>query len=595
MGKNPFSEYAMLKKIIGIILTMTLGITVLAGCNLFEENTRKNYMQIVASIDSVEETQKIDGNDVTFKSEPKNIYKYELVSYLNQNGSNLIQKGMTLEQVVEYCVESLVTQELVFIEADRKIAFGEIDWRDGKKDYASDNGETVKDYTDVNRIKELVYDAIDSTLVNVRNEILTERGDELPKIENSAVDSETTYPVKPEEDSDKDETVREEEAFEPDKARFPGYYGDSDTKALGRETMRRFIQLLRNNTDPENNFSVTADDQAKFRQDDEKINKVINEQGVEYVYGMIYETHYINVLLKRNAERQVKLERLQNHITEGVTVTAKDVQDSYNALIKSQELLYGDLSQFKTAIKDGKEEILYFPTSKYFYVKHILLPFSKEQTARLTAKKNSGKYTDAEIKAFRDGLVAETVVYPHLNGENDMSKPMTVEQVWTQIKSAMKTVENSAKEAERLFDDYIYLYNTDSGIFNNAKGYVVEKELESGEAETYMQEFADGARELKNNSKYKVGMLLDYYVVTDYGVHIMYYANDTVAGERKDLSDWQTPGEYKQYYEILEETIKSDKESKEFEKWQSERITYYQKIKPIYTTYEKRYQDLIEQ
>ncbi len=595
MGKNPFSEYAMLKKIIGIILTMTLGITVLAGCNLFEENTRKNYMQIVASIDSVEETQKIDGKDVTFKSEPKNIYKYELVSYLNQNGSNLIQQGMTLEQVVEYCVESLVTQELVFIEADRKIAFGEIDWRDGKKDYESDNGETVKDYTDVNRIKELVYDAIDSTLVNVRNEILTERGDELPKIENSAVDSETTYPVKPEEDDDEDETVREEEAFEPDKARFPGYYGDSDTKALGRETMRRFIQLLRDNTDPENNFSVTADDQAKFRQDDEKINKVINEQGIEYVYGMIYETHYINVLLKRNAERQVKLERLQNHITEGVTVTAKDVQDSYNALIKSQELLYGDLSQFKTAIKDGKEEILYFPTSKYFYVKHILLPFSEEQTARLTAKKNSGKYTDAEIKAFRDGLVAETVVYPHLNGENDMSKPMTVEQVWTQIKSAMKTVENSAKEAERLFDDYIYLYNTDSGIFNNAKGYVVEKELESDETETYMQEFADGARELKNNSNYKVGMLLDYYVVTDYGVHIMYYANDTVAGERKDLSDWQTPGEYKQYYEILEETIKSDKESKEFEKWRSERITYYQKIKPIYTTYENRYQDLIEQ
>ena len=580
----------------GFILTLTLSLSVLAGCNLFEQNTRKDYMQVVATVNSIEETQKVGGKDITFKSEPKNIYKYELVSYLNQNSQtiqNMVSQGESLEDAVNECLENLVTQELVFMEADRLIAFKEIEWRDGEIEILKDGVlETVTDYTDYNAVKETVYDAIDSTLVTIRNEILSESDNDLPTVGDSAVDGETTYPVKPSEEEDSDEVIREEEAFSPDKARWPGYYGDAETKAMGREMMRRFIELLRTNTDPENNYAITKADTEKFAEDDEKINKVINEQGIEYVYPMIFDTHYMRVLLVNNAEKSVKLQRIQEHISGRVTINPAEVQASFDASLRSQELLYADVSNFNSAIKGGSEEILYFPTSRYFYVKHILLPFSDEQKAKLTARQNAGTYTEEEIEAYRDGLVSGMTVFPHLNGEDDMRNPMTVEQVWTQIKSAMKTVESSAKDAERLFDDFIYLYNTDNGIFNNAKGYVVESALEDGESETYMQEFADGARELKNNAKYKVGMLLDNYVVTDYGDHIMYYANDTYAGKRVDPSDWQTPGQYKTYYDIIEETLRTEKEEAEFETWRDNRIVYYQNIKPIYKTYANRYKDL---
>lgn len=588
----------MLKKIIGVILTLTLGFTVLAGCNLFEQNTRKNYMQVVATIDSVEETRKVGGKDIAFKSDKKDIYKYELVSYFNQNAQDLIQnQNKTVEAAVNACMENLITQELIFIEADRMIAFKEIEWRDGEIEILGDDGEleTVTDYTDYNRIKELVYDAIDSSLTTIRNEILSERGDDLPAVDSATVDNETTYPVKEDEKAENDETIRETEPFVPDTARFPGYYGDADTKALGRETMRRFIELLRRNTLAENNYSVTADDEKKFREDDEKINKVINEQGIESVYGMIFDTHYINVLLTRNAERQVKLERIQNYISGRVTVSAKEVQDSYNAKVESQKLLYADESGFSSAIKGGEEDILYFPNSRYFYVKHILLPFSDEQKASLTAYKNAGTHSDAEIKAYRDALVAEIKAYPHLNGEDDLSRPMTVDRIWTQIRSAMKAAEADPYVAERLFDDFIYLYNTDPGAFTSKKGYVLESELLEGESETYMKEFAEGGRKLKNDPKYRPGMILDEYVVTDYGVHIMYYVQDTVSGEIKDPSDWQTPARYKTYYDVIEESIKTKKENDEFKKWSDNRITYYQNIKPIYTIYAKRFKDLIEQ
>ncbi len=586
----------MLKKIIGVILTLTLGFTVLAGCNLFEQNTRKNYMQVVATIDPVEETQKVGGKDIAFKSDKKDIYKYELISYFNQNAQNLIEnQNMTVEAAVNACMENLITQELIFVEADRMIAFKEIEWRDGEIEVLGENGEleTVTDYTDYNRIKELVYDAIDSSLTTIRNEILSERGDDLPTVEDATVDSETTYPVREEKEEESDETVRETEPFEPDRARFPGFYGDSDTKALGREMMRRFIELLRQNTKSENNYSVTADDEKKFREDDEKIDKIINDRGIEYVYGTIFDTHYIDVLLTRNAERQVKLERIQNYISGRVNVSPKEVQDSYNAKVESQKLLYADESSFSSAIKGGEEDILYFPNSRYFYVKHILLPFSDEQKASLTAYQNAGTHSDAEIKAYRDGLVAEIKAYPHLNGEDDMSRPMTVEQIWTQVRAAMKAAEADPYVAERLFDDFIYLYNTDPGAFTSEKGYVLESELLDGESETYMKEFAAGGRKLKNDPKYRPGMILDEYVVTDYGVHIMYYVQDTVAGATKDPSDWQTPARYKTYYDAIEESIKTSKENNEFQKWSDNRITYYKNIKPIYTIYAKRFKDLI--
>lgn len=580
----------MTKKIIGFILSLAMCFTVLTGCNLFEHNTRKDYMQVVATIDSIEDEQIVDGEKIPFKSEKKNIYKYQLVNTLNQNASNYIQQGYSVEEVVKQFLEQLIISELVFIEADRMIAFKEIVWRDGTVKVTNEDGEEVPDYTDYNRVKELVYNSIDSTLTSIRKEILTEYDNDLPTVEDATGDSETTYPVKEEEKEDEEE-IPQTEKFEPDKARWPGFYGDADTKALGRETMRRFIELLHKSANPENNFSVTNEDVKAFKKDDEEINRIINEQGIEYVYGMIYDTHYIEVLLKDNVERQVKLERVQDYMSKRVTVDQREVQERYNSMLEDQIRQYdADISAYNSAIKGGSSEILYTPSSKYFYVKHILLPFSDEQSARLKAKQNSGTYSDAEIKSYRDGLVSETVVYPHKDGENDLSRPMSVEQVFTQVKSAMKTVESDPYEAERLFDDFIYTYNTDPGIFNNAKGYIVENKLEDGESETYMKEFAEGARELYKN--YKVGMVLDDYVVTDYGVHIMYLASTTKAGEKKKLSDYQTPGRYTTYYDIIEKAIRTERENKEFQTWQNNRISYYRNIKPIYKTYPKAYKDL---
>ena len=137
----------------------------------------------------------------------------------------------------------------------------------------------------------------------------------------------------------------------------------------------------------------------------------------------------------------------------------------------------------------------------------------------------------------------------------------------------MLRVKSSPKEAERLFDEFTYKYNTDPGAFGTGKAYAVKKN-DDKEHSNYMVEFYDGAMELYNN--YQVGEVLPHYVVTDYGVHIMYFSQKVVPGTIRSLGDYLTPAGYETVRDSFEEAIRTNKENSAFTSWQNERITYYQ-------------------
>lgn len=183
--------------------------------------------------------------------------------------------------------------------------------------------------------------------------------------------------------------------------------------------------------------------------------------------------------------------------------------------------------------------------------------------------------TKADVVAFRDKLVDGIVCYPHVAGEDDKTRPMTVNAVIADIKSVMYPLESNARLADLAFDDLIYKYNTDTGAFGNNKGYVVKYELAEGESETYMQEFADAARDLRKTQE--VGQIyqarnngkVEYNkVVTDYGVHIMYFASVTEVGA-VSLYSYTTPGEVETYFDVLKAPITSALENVAYSKWEN--------------------------
>ena len=200
-----------------------------------------------------------------------------------------------------------------------------------------------------------------------------------------------------------------------------------------------------------------------------------------------------------------------------------------------------------------------------------MLPFTEEKQTEL--RDLEGSVSDEKYQRALQEAVSQTVAYPHVDGEDDTNRPMTVEQVYNEVRAALAPLASSPYAAERKMNELIYKYNTDPGIFANDLGYAVKYKLDEGEEETYMVAFAEGAREFRDKN-YKVGQLLDHYVITSYGVHIMYYAGNTEQ-KVKGIDEYQTAGQYKKIYDLLEEEVITDKSQSVFNTWQDTRIYYY--------------------
>ena len=226
----------------------------------------------------------------------------------------------------------------------------------------------------------------------------------------------------------------------------------------------------------------------------------------------------------------------------------------------------------------GDDLVLYKAYDNYIYVKHILIPFSDAQKAQLTKIKQNS--TEADYLKERANYVNNIVAYKHIDGEDDTSNPLTVAQIWSEVRAKMAMASADPREAERTFDDFIYDYNTDPGIFDKETGYAVKYRLGEDESETYMQEFADAARAFRDEG-YKVGDIYDKYIVTDYGVHIMYYAADYSAGEIIGLNAFTTPGQYTKIKDYIEETLLEAAREAKFTVWRNERVYYYRNTKKV--------------
>lgn len=590
----------MRKKIVCILLSLAFAFG-MTGCALFEHNYEKDYQQVIAKIAPITETRDVlqkhedgtpqtdaDGNEiykeVTFTTEEQVIYKSELISLANSQLSSLLQNnnGMSVQDGVEQLFEQLILQKLVVNEADFSIAFGEIEWG----------------ITEDNTVRKSIYNSIDAQLVALRNEIREERGEETADTSNSDnQENETTYPVP---DGEEAEDVKDTEKWEPEISRYPGLYGDSNAISLDNQAMARFVQLLKDNT--ESDFRVTSEQKKTFDGEFKEIDNIVNTKGWAYVYPYLGDTAVVEWLLGVNVRNNLKLTLLQQYLTESVTASDSDVLDKFESLKSEQKTSYdSDYSAYKTAITSTSSTtpVLYFPDSNYFYVKHILIPFSDAQKAELEAYKNDKTHTKAEIEAFRKQMVNGIVAYAHKDGEDDKSRAYTADEIYKEVVNTMARYAGNPYEAERKFDEYIYKFNTDPGAFGNAKGYALPYKLAEGETDTYMAEFAAGGRKLYE--EYEVGDVLNEQVVTDYGVHIMYFAGKTTQGFVR-LTDGESPARYQTYYDIIKSLQETTLQNSRFSEWQQTRIAYYNKLSTddiaekdrVIVRYPKRFDDLYE-
>ncbi len=616
----------MRKKLLCIIMTVIMSVSLFVGCTLFSDDVERDYLQTVATVESFTIKDELTGKSYT--SPETKIYKYELVSQINANGATLMNYyGINMEEIVEYMLDQLVTRKLILAEADAEISFNNIPW--GTKQE--------------NEILENIYYTIDSQLKAIGNEIRSEHGETVGEnTDNGAAeeDTETTYPT-PEvkEEGVYDNWTRDDlydaiiaienptataeqkaalievlselsrnklisrlenheqqdvEPWTPDTIRYPGMYGTDDQKSLEIEAMRRFMNLLDETV--EDDYRLTDEQRKTFRKDLDALEKIGDEQGMSYVYPALGEKEIIQFMIGQSYRESVKISLLQAYIEDSAEVTESEVAAEYENMLRKQKAKYdSDVESFYTDVKDGTSTILYYPNGDYYFVKHILVPFSDAQTAELENFKAVDGVLEGEaaIKAKKELLGRAVTGYEHRDGE-DYGDPLTIAQIYDDIQATMKAASADMKSRDRAFESLIYKYNTDTGIFNKELGYAVKGKLGDGEDydTTYMQEFSEAAKEL-----FEAGVegAISEPTVTDYGVHILYLSRIIPEdGMTVGVNDYVSYGEHTNVYDLIESERYTAKEERVFTAWQNQKIGYYLTEADVVKYNEKAFEDLKE-
>lgn len=592
----------MLKKILSLIVAIVMCVSVLAGCNLVTFDSERDNRKVAVTIASYD-IKSSDGEQ-TYTTKEKKIYKSEFVTIYNYYGYMYQQYyGMSAQEAAERVAEELAIERIVINLAEAYLDFGYIEMGTYDKNIVNQNA----------------YAQIDGAISTAKSEILEERGiDSSDSDDHDHDDNEgsTTYPVK-EQDSDvyaslpRDTlvelcfergiltrpnagddaaqdaidliTVRQLKtklvaydrkdipAWTPSLSKYPGLNTyDESTRSLELEAFARALKSIKESVLAL--YDVTDEQIAKVEEEYENFEKITNEKGLSYVYGALLDSTTLYLYAAEPYEEQQKMALLEEYITGTVEVTKSDVESIYNRTLSEQKAKFASNYYYENAINNN-EQLLYFPDSNHFFVKHILVPFSAEQSSALTAYKASVENAiNDDYDEYRERLAAEIMSYEHVDGE-DYGSLKSIKDIYAEVASKVNAA-TTLREKERAFDDLIYKYNTDSGIFSKISyGYMEVYDLNGG-TESYVAEFAAAARELYEGGKEGA---VSGMVATDYGVHILYLSKLPKAGEVVGLDDYYTNGEYDLVYATMEEKALSEKESAAFSKWRETQISFYYK------------------
>lgn len=479
----------MKKKIVSLILVISIFATFLSGCSILKLNTFRDGARPVASI--------------SFGGLQAVVTKTELAEYFAANGGTYIQYyGMTPEQVLDLFKESLANAKLNVLNARIEVS----------KQQKKDIGASLFDLLTKAEQKK----AIDDT-----NKIFEDAFTELVKEVQKEKDLLNKVPEDEEEEEDKE---------------------DEDTHT---HDSRLTPRATKTKVDPEFNpdeviegdlpvsylITIEAKDKTEIEVEAlRRLNKNLKDSKRGYDY-----------YLEKQHESLIVSHYKRTCVEKDVTVTDSEIQVRYNEIFAKNKATYGkDKEAYYTAIKTAGAGNNVIQNDGYVFVKQILIKFSDAQTKeieefgkdinneaalnefRMNMVKNiKTSVSNTEYDAEKDcigfivdenGKITETkydvAVDKHpvdhkcsADGKDDRKLcpryPFTERDVtYNNILDRILTDVNAAaslKDKVEAFDKWVYLANDDTGMFNNAAGYCITPE---GEKSEYVDSFTELGREL---------------------------------------------------------------------------------------------------
>lgn len=543
----------MLKKLLTIVISAVMFVTVLGGCTLVALDNNKDMSQAVAVVAARTITYKQDGvtksytygERVITKAQLVNAYDSQAQSYYQQNnGASILNAGYTPAELMDNLLENLIERQLFLREAEFLL-------------YKGDIVITQKDY---NTVWKSVYTNIDTYIYQQEQAIAKAFGEDIYD-KGTTEDTEPTYPAREDYYTGvEDEDTADEDKWTPERGMYPNFTDDmneTQRKEAARtvQGMRRFVEYLKQILDsnkelltPEENTKYLADLEflKKFEQDNqtpaqyvELYPQLMNLWMIEYVF---YEQSYEELLFNKFQDYFVKQAKAS---LEDNLQAQEAFQKKYNDMLSAQKTKFQDADAYASArgtygTDSATEKVIVWDpvNNAQYYVKHVLVPFPEGSTN-----------------------VADINVYERDIYGNDMlgKGTKTAQQVYNEIKAALSS-QTTLRGIDQTFTDYIFKYNTDPGIFNNKLGYGV-KDLAS-----FVDEFKVAAAKLYDDGNGKVGSLSEM-VISNYGVHIIMLSSIVEAGT-KDPNDFVDATQSKTVYDVIMEDLIDTETSAAIEEFQ---------------------------
>lgn len=451
---------------------------ILTGCNLFPTN-QANYLSapIVTFQTAEGENIKID--------------KEDLITAFNSYGAELVNSyGYSIQDAIDATIEVLINREVMLLEAERTITLG--------------NG-------DLNEIWDDAYDTIISNLSTYEELVIEQWKLNVPSTLDEEEESETAYtPYKPQAEIDLQDgkyVIKLLNTNTSTDQNVDLYYNEgeeitslvntvnerlnnSTNKDVLTEAKRQYVEALKESEEGRN-LSTNSDE--------------VFAREVERIYEAVKDNKYI----------ELYSEKLQgdNDIS---NITLSQVLRKLTADMLSSYTKYTlNATQFDTDMLDSRENVDYVVNNNYFYVNHILLKYDESSTTYLDELETLYKNGTISEKAYNDALEVEAEKIKATNIQTGKETNLSPMDIYNELVGLMTGKSDEAKT--QIFKDYIYTYNEDTGNMNADYCYVIGKD-----SSRMVDTFTETSRELWDNGKGEYGAI--DYCVSEYGVHIIFYA-----------------------------------------------------------------------
>lgn len=349
----------MKRKLLAIVIVLIVVASLTVGCSsgIFEVDGYRDYHQVVATV------------QYNQMSEP--LYKGDVLVYYSQYAAIYIQYyGMSSEEVVEMCYDSLSRQKLLLLYA---------------KDYLAKNDLGITDDAAIAKLSNEDFLTVDERryCIELTNKTFEDSWQQLISDLEEEQKQNAGETDEDEEETEEDEDLLEARPVREEEEESDDYVDEGMTDPA--ELPEKFKDYVNDKISAEEDETAKKNMQTALND----LNKNLGSTYKDYDYYL--NSYYESRILEKYEEK------LGDSLPE---ITDEEVNTYYTKLKNTQISNYVDEAAYSSALS-STTNIVYHTTKGYSQVRSILLKFSDDQTAALENVKALLSGNDTAIENYR--------------------------------------------------------------------------------------------------------------------------------------------------------------------------------------------------